>query len=250
MKSSVHRIGTLTGRNIKEILRDPISIIFLMAVPLFMEILFYSAFHKMTAQFEMCYLAPGIVIFSQSFLTLFSGLLISVDRGTSFLTRLYVSKAKAHEFILSYAFALVPLAAVQSVLFMTVGGLLDFSFWSVGIVYGILLSLVTSLFFIAVGIMLGSVCGEKSIGGVASIIITGQSVLSGMWFPVEGLSDGFQTFMKVLPFKNATMLVQNAINGVGDLFTDFFLPLIIVAAYMLAAIVGAVVLFRRQMKSL
>ena len=80
MNNSVSRIITLTKRNIKEILRDPLSLIFTIALPLFMEILFYFIFHELTAQFEMKYLAPGIVVFSESFLTLFTGLLISLDR--------------------------------------------------------------------------------------------------------------------------------------------------------------------------
>ena len=58
----------------------------------------------------MKFLAPGIVIFAQAFLTLFTGLLIATDRGSSFLTRLYVSKAKSHEFILSYALSVLPKA--------------------------------------------------------------------------------------------------------------------------------------------
>ena len=106
--NSFKRILILTKRNIKEIVRDPLSIIFLIALPLLMQIMFYFLFHTKTSQFEMKYLAPGIVVFSQSFLTLFTGLLISVDRSSSFLTRLYVSKAKSYEFIFSYALSVLP----------------------------------------------------------------------------------------------------------------------------------------------
>lgn len=127
MRESASRIITLTRRNIKEILRDPLSLVFMIALPLLMEILFYYLFHGMTNQFEMKYLAPGIVVFSQSFLTLFAGLLIAVDRSSSFLTRLYVSKARPFEFISSYMLAMLPLALVQSVLFFTVGGIIDSS---------------------------------------------------------------------------------------------------------------------------
>ena len=77
MRESIRRVYIFTKRNVKEILREPLSLILTLALPLFMEILFYSIFHKMTAQFEMRYLAPGIVVFSQAFLTLFAGLLIS-----------------------------------------------------------------------------------------------------------------------------------------------------------------------------
>ena len=61
MNSSLSRILILTKRNLKEIVRDPLSLIFTIAFPLFMEILFYLIFHDLTAQFEMKYLAPGIL---------------------------------------------------------------------------------------------------------------------------------------------------------------------------------------------
>ena len=222
MNKSLSRIFTLTKRNLKEIIRDPLSLIFTLVLPLFMEILFYLIFHDLTEQFQMKYLAPGIVVFSQAFLTLFTGLLLSTDKNTSFLTRLYVSKAKSYEFIFAYALSVLPIT--------------------------IILSVVTSLFFIGMGILFGSICNEKSIGGVSSIVIVGQSVLSGMWFPVDGLNNGMITFMKVLPFKNATMLIQNMIIGVNDSFNDFILPLLIVLGYTVLAFVVAILVFKNKMK--
>ena len=249
MKASLSRIFILTKRNFKEILRDPLSLIFTLAMPLFLEILFYFIFHNMTSQFAMKYLAPGIVVFAQSFISLFVGLLIALDRSSSFLTRLYVSKAKSYEFIFAYALAIVPIVLIQSILFFLVGGIIDSSIFGLGMVLAILISLVTSLFFISMGILLGTLCNEKSIGGVSSIVIAGQSVLSGMWFPIEGLNGGIITFMNVLPFRNATMLVQNTMIGINDIFKDFVLPLIIVLAYTVVSFVTAIILFRNKMKS-
>ena len=249
MKASLSRIFILTKRNFKEILRDPLSLIFTLAMPLFLEILFYFIFHNMTSQFAMKYLAPGIVVFAQSFISLFVGLLIALDRSSSFLTRLYVSKAKSYEFIFAYALAIVPIVLIQSILFFLVGGIIDSSIFGLGMVLAILISLVTSLFFISMGILLGTLCNEKSIGGVSSIVIAGQSVLSGMWFPIEGLNGGIITFMNVLPFRNATMLVQNTMIGINDIFKDFVLPLIIVLAYTVVSFVTAIILFRNKMKA-
>ena len=196
---SINRIRALTGRNLREILRDPLSLIFLLGMPSVMLILFYLLFHQLTAQFEMQYLAPGIVVFGQAFLSLFAGLLIALDRGTSFLTRLYVTPAKSREFILGYLLSLLPLGAAQSILFFVIAGLLDPSFWSVRLLIGVPASLLTAFFFICVGILLGSLCNEKSLGGVSSIIIAGQSVLSGMWFPLEGIGQGFLALMNAAP---------------------------------------------------
>lgn len=248
MRNSLKRIFVLSKRNILEIIRDPLSLIFTILMPLFMEILFYLLFHNLTAQFEMKYLAPGIIVFSQSFLTLFTGILISTDRNTSFLTRLYVTKTKSHEFIFSYTLSILPITIIQSILFFVIGGVIDTSIFTLGMIPAILLSLVISLFFIALGILFGSICNEKSIGGISSIIIVGQSVLSGMWFPAEGLDSSMVTFMKILPFKNATMLIQNMITGVNDTFDDFLLPFIIVLGYTIIAFVTAIIVFKDKMK--
>ena len=248
MNKSLSRVFTLTNRNLKEIIRDPLSLIFTLALPLFMEILFYLIFHDLTEQFQMKYLAPGIVVFSQAFLTLFTGLLLSTDKNTSFLTRLYVSKAKSYEFIFAYALSVLPITLVQSLLFFLVGVIFDTSLFGLGMMLAIILSVVTSLFFIGMGILFGSICNEKSIGGVSSIVIVGQSVLSGMWFPVDGLNEGMITFMNVLPFRNATMLIQNMIIGVNDSFNDFILPLLIVLGYTVLAFVVAILVFKNKMK--
>lgn len=249
MHNSLSRILILTKRNVKEILRDPLSLIFAIGLPLVMEILFYLIFHNLTEQFEMKYLAPGIVVFSQSFLALFVGILISTDRSTSFLTRLYVSKAKSYEFIISYAISILPIVFIQSILFFLVGGIIDSSIFSIGMIIAIFLSLVTSLFFIAIGILLGTLCNEKSVGGVSSIVIAGQSVLSGMWFPIQGLNQGMIKFMEILPFRNATLLIQNTMNGINDSFNDFTLPLIIIILYSLVAFIIAILTFKYKMKS-
>ena len=249
MCGSLSRISVLTSRNVKEIMRDPMSLIFALGLPLAMEVLFYFLFHNLTAQFEMKYLAPGIAVFAQTFLTLFVGMLIAVDRGTSFLTRLYVSKAKSHEFIFSYALSVVPVVVIQSALFFLVGGLIDPSIFSVRLLIAIPLSVMTSLLFIALGILFGAVCTEKSVGGVSSIIISGQSVLSGMWFPTEGLSGGITAVMGVLPFKNATVLVQNAMNGITDTVKDFLVPLAVVLAYTIVAFAAAILIFKGKMKA-
>ncbi len=244
MTDSLRRLRVLIRRNALEIIRDPLSLIFLIGMPLVMEVLFYAIFHKLTAQFEMKYLAPGIVVFAQSFTTLFAGLLIAVDRGSAFLTRLYVSPARPFEITLGYALALIPLAFVQSVLFFAVGAVVDPSILSFSIVPAVLACVLTSLFFIGAGILLGSVCTEKSIGGAASALIAGQSVLSGMWFPLDGMGEGVVTAMKVLPFRNATLLVQNALNGTDDPRADIAVPLLIVLAYTAAVFVLAAVFSR------
>ena len=51
MNKSITRVFVLTKRNFKEIVRNPISLVFIIGLPLIMEILFYILFHSMTSQF-------------------------------------------------------------------------------------------------------------------------------------------------------------------------------------------------------
>ena len=141
--------------------------------------------------------------------------------------------------------AMLPITFVQSVLFFTVGGIIDPSIFGVNMIFAVLISLVTSLLFISFGVLFGSVCNEKSIGGVASIVITCQSVLSGMWFPVEGLSGGFMTLMKILPFRNASLAAQYALNGDGGVFV----PTLIVLGYTAVIFTVSVFVFGKKMKA-
>jgi ABC-2 type transport system permease protein len=97
--------------------------------------------------------------------------------------------------------------------------------------------------------LFGSLCNEKSIGGVSSIIISMHSVLSGMWFPTEGLDSGFIKVMDILPFKNATILVQNTLNGINNIFNDFLKPLIIILTYTILIFLLAIVVFKKKMKT-
>lgn len=248
MISSISRIMVLTKRNLKEILRDSISLFFIIVLPLVMEVLFYLLFHGSTIQFDMKYLAPGIVVFSQSFLALFVGFLISQDNATSFSTRLYVSKAKSYEFIVSYALVLIPIVFLQSILFFSIGIIFDTSLLKIELIYSVLLALITSLLFLGLGILLGTVCNERSVGGVSSIIISAYSILSGMWFPKEGLNEGLVTIMNYLPFKNALMLIQNALNGINNMYNDFVYPLLLVLVYIIIIFALAIFLYKRKMK--
>jgi ABC-2 type transport system permease protein len=111
-------------------------------------------------------------------------------------------------------------------------------------IYAIFLSLITSILFLGFGILFGSLCNERSVGGVASIVINCQSLLSGMWFPIEGLSGGIVKIMDILPFKNSTILLQNILNGVNDIID----PLLNVLVYSVVVFALAILAYKNKMK--
>lgn len=233
------------SRNIKEILRDPLSLVFLLALPFIMLILFYFLFNGLTSQFEIKYFAPGIVVFSYSFITLFNGLLISMDRSSSFLIRLYSSPIKSWEFIFGYSISMIPISLIQSILFFGVASFLDSTFFSINLLLGIVVSLFISTLFIGLGILFGSLCNEKSIGGISSIIIMCQSILSGMWFPTNAMSKAIIKVMDILPFKASTSLLQNVCSG--D-FNNTFKYIINIMIYILLIYSLGIFVYSKKMK--
>ena len=108
------KAAVLAQRTLKEMLRDPLTLFFGLAFPiLILLLLSLIQSHIPVDMFRIEQLAPGIVVFGQSFLSLFGALLIARDRSTSFLMRLYAAPVTVLSFLLGYLLPLLPLALMQ-----------------------------------------------------------------------------------------------------------------------------------------
>ena len=85
------RIRLFTVRTLREILRDPLSFVICLGVPLVLLVAMYALFSPTEPWFTLDMLTPGIAVFSGAFAMLYMALLVSRDRATWFLTRLYSS---------------------------------------------------------------------------------------------------------------------------------------------------------------
>lgn len=246
---SIKRILTFSKRNIKEIIREPISFIFLFILPISMLILFYFAFSSMTSQFEMKYLGPGMISFANVFLSLFSAQIIAEDKETSFASRLYTTPLKSSEFVLGYVASIIPIGLIQTFTVLVVACILDFSFFNFSILLCIPFSIVSILLFVGFGLLIGSLLNSKAVGGVASILICGQSMLSGMWFPLEQMSESFNNFIKVLPFRSGSLMFQNLCLGFGDnYFNGVIEPFLILLVYSVVILIVSIFVYSKKMK--
>ena len=163
------RIINFAKRNFKELIRDPLSLVFEIILPIFLLFIFQQ-FNIPSESFKLSNFTPGIVIFGFSFITLFTATLISKDRASSLLIRLGISPMKPNEFILGYIISLIPIIIIQNILFFIVAILLGLEF-SLNIILAIIVSLVISILFISLGILIGSLVSEKATGGLGSIIV-------------------------------------------------------------------------------
>ncbi len=241
----MRRMLTFANRTMKEILRDPLTIAFGLGFPLIILLLLSLIQANIPVQmFEIQHLTPGITVFGLSFMTLFSAQLISHDRESSFLTRLYTTPLKAHEFILGYLLPILPLCIVQSIICYIVAMILGLPF-SINIVWAILMNLVPSLLFIAIGLLCGSAMNQKQVGGICGALLTNLSAwLSGIWFDISMLGKAIGGFANALPFIHAVELERAVL--VGN-FSSALSHLLWVAAYAVVMLVVAVFMFLKQM---
>ena len=86
------RLLTFSSRTAKEILRDPLNLCFGLGFPLVLiGLLTAIQVNIPVPLFELDHLTPGITVFGLSFMTLFSAVLISKDRESALLQRLYTT---------------------------------------------------------------------------------------------------------------------------------------------------------------
>ena len=188
-------------RNFKEIIRDPLSIIFAIVLPLFLLFIFQQ-FKIPNDAYKLENFTPGIMIFSFSFITLFTAMLISKDRTTSLLTRLGISPMKPIEYILGYMISFIPIILLQN---------LGLQF-SINIIWTVLASIIIAVLFIAMGILIGSLVSDKAASGVSSIIIQLVCFTSGMYFPKEMLGDTYAKICEFLPFDSALTITKECLE--------------------------------------
>ena len=233
-------------RTFKEIIRDPLNLSFGVAFPLVLMLLL-SAIQKSVPVplFEIQSLTPGIAVFGLAFMTLFTATLISKDRSTSFLQRLYTTPLKPIDFILGYTIPIVPIAIIQSVvcyLFAVILGL-DVS---VNILLAILLMIPTSVLFISLGLLFGSILNDKQVGGICGALLTNLTAwLSGAWFDLNLVGGAFKKIAYALPFVHAVDMGKAVL--VGN-YAEILPHLLVVLAYAVVSLILAVIFFLKQMK--
>ena len=108
---------TFAKRCTKEILRDPLNLAFGLGFPLVLLLLLSAMQANIPVPlFQIGHLTPGITVFGLSFMTLFSATLVSKDRESAFLQRLYTTPLTAVDFILGYMLPMIPIALGQTVI--------------------------------------------------------------------------------------------------------------------------------------
>ena len=240
------RVLTFANRCAKEILRDPLNLFFGLGFPIVLLLLLSAIQANVPVSiFKIAHLAPGIAVFGLSFLTLFSATLISRDRESALLQRLYTTPMKSADYILGYMLPMIPIAIVQCAICYLVAVILGLPVTK-NLIAASFMILPISVFYIALGLLCGSTFNTKQVGGICGALLTNVSAwLSGIWFDLELVGNTFRKVANLLPFVHAVELERAMVAGNWGDILSHFLP---VAAYALAITIIAIIMFLRQMK--
>lgn len=237
--------NAFAGRTFKEILRDPLNLAFGLGFPLVLLLLMTAIQANIPVSlFELDLLTPGMAIFGLSFVALFSATLISKDRTTSFLMRLFASPLSASGYIAGYTLPLIPLSLMQTLICYACAAALGMKM-TVNVLLAILTTLPSALLFIGIGLLCGSVLNDKQVGGICGALLTNLSAwLSGTWFDLSLVGGTFQKIAYLLPFAHAVDAGRAAVAGE---YAAIMPHLWWVIGYAVVMFAVAVVVFRRKM---
>ncbi len=258
----MNKVINFYKRNLKEVLRDPIIYIFCLGFPVVMFLMFFvinKFTNGNTPMFEISSLMPGIIVFSYSFVMLTLALVVSKDKQTFFLKRLYTSPMKSYHFILGYFLVGLFIGLLQTMVCIVAGFIISLisnvGFISIGKICLLIISqlpiLITNIFL---GILFGTIFNDKSAPGICSVFISLAGILGGCWMPLETMG-GFEAFCTLLPFYPSVYIgriITGATNALGNAYTFnnvASLGLIPISLLMISGIIFTIVAFKKNMVS-
>lgn len=240
------KLKAFSSRTAKEIIRDPLNLAFGLGFPVVLILLLSAIQANIPVElFVIENLSPGIAIFGLSFMTLFSATLIAKDRGSAILQRLYTTPLTPKDFILGYTLPILPIAVAQCIVCYIFAVILGLDV-TVNILWSVIAIIPAALFFIALGLLCGSIFSDKQVGGICGALLTNLTAwLSGIWFDLELVGGAFKKIADLLPFVHAVELERAVLSGN---YADMFPHIYWVLGYMIVVFGLAVFAFLRQMK--
>lgn len=242
------KLTYFSSRTFKEIIREPINLFFGLIFPTILILLLEKiGKNAPVSAFKAEELIPGMTVFGLSFMTLFASLLISKDRESSFLQRLYTTPLRAIDFILGYALPFVPMAVIQSLVCYLLGIFLGIDA-NINIIFALLAVVPISLYFIFLGLICGSIFNSRQVGGICGALLTNLTAwFSGIWFDINLVGKGFSKIANLLPYTHAVELERLIYNGN---FTNISQHIFWIIFYIIISALLAIIVFIRQMKRL
>lgn len=245
------RIRAFSMRNAREMLRDPVSYIFTLGMPVAMLLLYRiiavsvekSAGEEAAAFFALENLMPGVAVFSFGFTMLNTALLLSKDRSSAFITRLYISPLKTAEYVIGYSVPQMLFSLLQILLCFCAAFLMGMraDFWDCAV--SGLVMLPSVWLYVGLGLLIGTLLNDKAAPPVSSILVTASSLIGGVWFSPALMGEQFEAVARIFPFVHGVEAAREALLG-----HYAYIPIGIVLAWTAVIYAGEFILFRWKIR--
>jgi ABC-2 type transport system permease protein len=239
------RSTELAKRNLKEVIRDPLSLGMAVGLPLVLLLTLQALGGDGAPFLTPTLLTPGIVLFGFVMVMFSSSMILSRDRETSLLARLLTAPLRSSDFVSGYSLPYLLVAVVQAIVLLAVGALLGLDSDGSLVLVALVLALM-AVFYVALGMIFGALLTVAQTSGAYAVVLI-LTIFGGAWFDLEEIGGVFLTIGDVLPFKHAldaTRAVMADGAGLGDIATDLY----VIGAYTIGAVALAVATFQRRMR--
>lgn len=240
------RTMAFSTRNAKEIVRDPLTFVFGLMLPVLLIAMIRALTNAIgggvNPAFAIGNFAPGMAVFSLTFVMLFSSILVSGDRASAFLARLFASPLRAADYILGYSLPVFVIGFLQAAVCLLAA--LPFGLSLENLPLAMLALAPTVILMTGLGLFLGTALTDKQSGGLFPIVINVATLMSGTWFDLKLIGGWFASVSYALPFAHAVDAARLALRG--D-FSGALPHMGWVFLYAAAVYALAVWLFRKKM---
>lgn len=253
----MNRISAFTSRNIKELLRDPLSYIFCLGFPILMLVIMSVVNSSIPPEsgmtvFRIDNLCGGIAMFGQTFIMLFTALTVSKDRSGSFLVRMYATPMTSADFTGGYILPMLIIAVAQAVITfassLVISLITGVSLSPLGMLISLLALIPSAVLFIGFGLLFGTLFNDKAAPGLCSIIISLGSFLGNVFFDADNTGGIMLTICKCTPFYYCTKTARSAM-ALNFSVESFLLPLLIVFFSAVTVTLISVFVFKAKMRA-
>ena len=244
-------------RNLTELSSDVLSYIFCIAFPLVMLVIMSVLNDSIPKEanmtvFRIDNLSGGILVFGQTFVMLFTAILVATDKSSSFLMRLYATPMKSRNFTHGYIIPMLMISVVQSLVTVIASVIISLisgvSLEPLGVLLVIFTSLPSALMFISIGMIFGTLFSEKSAPGMCSVIISLGSFLGGVFFDAEGIGGVMHKICTCMPFIYCTRTARASIR-LDFGMESFVFPFLITLLIAIILVMLATAVFNSRMKA-
>lgn len=237
------RFMELAKRNFKEMFLDYLSLGLAIAFPPLLMLVF-TPISRVEDSFTPTNLLPGITLFGFVMLQFSSSMILSRDRESALLARLFTAPLKASDFISAYSLPYLPIALIQMVLVFAMAAALGLEVvGNLGLV--ILILFIMSIGYIGLGMVAGSLLSYKQVPAFYAAVLL-LTIFSGAWFDLAVFGSVFKGIMDIFPFAHA-LSASKAVLTRGAGFGDIAGDLVWVMIYTVVFFAAGVLLFRRRM---